>query len=192
MNNVKYYILILIFLFAAKIFSQKNDTLNRLNEKGDKIGYWKMYYNINLESVMDTINAKYISFDYYINGKIFRYTREKKKEGKIKIVYIPKDTLRDNRKLNGVVSYYDSDKNLAYKDEYSQGLLIKASSYSYYFDKHYILYKEESIDYSRKYNNTENTYYHEVKDFKIFKDKWVSQKEYVLFTNKGTRKTIKM
>ncbi len=191
MKISKQKILFLILFKSLMMFSQP-DTLNKLNDKGAKVGYWKTYYNSKLDKIQDTTNAKYKGFESYVNGVLFRGIDWKKEAGKHKISYVPTDNLTEKKVvLNGTVSYYDKYNLLVYKDEFFKGIITKSYAYSYFKDGSiWTLYHEESYDYSKRYNN-ENSFYFEKKDYKVLRDKWVTTKGYLIYLKNGKTKKIK-
>lgn len=170
------------------------DTLNKLTTTGKKTGYWKIYYNEHFELAPDSSKARYCDYEQYINGDVFRYIYDKKDRNELKIKYLPKDPLKDGKLLNGEVLYYNKSNNLSYKDEFIKGVITKMHTYSYFLDteKKYVLYHEELIDFTRPYNNSNNSYYFEIKDYKVLRDTWKIKKGYVIFTSYRKQKTIKL
>ena len=191
--NYKYLIVGYLSLLSMELIAQA-DTLNKLNAAGKKNGYWKICYNEHFELVQDTAKAKYCDYEYFINGDVFREIVEKKHQSEMKIKYIPKDAVKDVKVLNGEVLYYDKYNNLAYKDEFLNGVITKMHTYSYFLDsqKKYVLYYEELVDFTRPYNTSGNSYYYEKRNYKILKDKWDVKKGYVIFMSRNKQKTIKL
>jgi hypothetical protein len=188
------YSVIAFILVCFGLYSQPGP-VNRFNEKNQKTGYWKSFFDKKMEYTKDSSQAVYFCYEYYINGDIFRYVLPKDPRYSLEIRYVPqKDSAMNNVKfLNGEVLYYN-EKNLAYKDEFVNGVVTKMHSYSYFLDteKKYVLYYEELIDFTRPYNNNGNSYYFEKRNYKVLRDKWSVKKSYIIFTSKRKQKTIRL
>jgi hypothetical protein len=178
---------------CSSAFAQPT-SFNQLNAAGKKNGYWKVFYNEHFELVTDSTKARYIDYEYYVNGDGFRYIYDKKFLNKMRIQYFPKDSIKDAKILNGEVLYYDKDNLLAYRDVFVDGIITKAHAYSYFpdSDRKYVLYHEEFIDFTKLYNNLVNSYYYEKKDYKIFREKWKIEEGYVIFKSWRKQKRIKL
>ena len=189
-------ICILILLSASTAFSQP-DILNKFNDEGKKVGYWKKFYSSKLEEVKDTLKAKYYGYEYYINGCLFRCLYGMVEAGKVKIKYKAKDSLENNKKgmilLDGNIFTYDKFNNLAYKAEFLKGIIVRQNSYSYLgYKNDNSMYEEEKYDFTLTYNNNKNSYYYEKKRIKLLNDKWKIKRKYIIMLDNGKEKTIKL
>src|SRR5688572_12052825 len=114
--------LVLFFIILLLPGRAQTDTINQYNTRGNKHGYWKVYFDRNLASMKDRTNAMYYGIDYYHEGrnvtKIFHYRK--------------KDTLQIHRPvlmkevafpvvLDGEYVYYDRKHTVKFVEVYKNG-----------------------------------------------------------------------
>lgn len=187
----RYIVVLAVILQTSASPAQSIDTLNKYNDKGAKVGFWKTYYDSAFERVDDSLSAVHVGFEYYINGEIFRGILDKKHFPKGVIKYIPNDTIKHKNVLDGTITYYDKRNNLSFKEEFSNGVITKGHSYNFLKDNgSYMLYYEELIDFTKTYEQNKDSYYFEVNNYRIFKERWDIRKMYVLYKHKNKRRYI--
>jgi len=147
----------------------QNDTINKLNFKGKKDGYWIVYLN-NWLIVTDSANAFFWHYALYENGKQIPPLREKYKYDSI--VYpcpLPKKGLpicmdgtfkqlirfKNNKLVDFKVIKYNKgsrEKEWLYGTKWRRSIEKQLSNYHLF----------EFNDFTRKYKNQKGTFYNEV------------------------------
>lgn len=161
MANKVLYICILFFQISS--YAQK-DTLNKVNEKGKKTGYWTCFLNQNFE-IVDSSKGVYLGFDFYDNGNnltgIAKAIQKKKNE---KVIDSIARVLFDyNSKkyflLDGKVLICNKDNILLSTCNFSKGHIIRLCSYHTFSSCKSVI--KENLDFTRRYNNQKGSFYWE-------------------------------
>jgi hypothetical protein len=154
---------IIFFLILSTIcgYSQM-DTLNKCNDKKKKTGYWVEYFDNNVIPT-DSANSYFYGFQLYDNGyKVYSFGKLKEKR-KLTLIY---DSILPKKGhpilVNGVFKWYFKDSTLRLEEKYVAGLpsIYKVYAQRYLTDKSTIV--GELADFTRKYNNIQGTFYHEL------------------------------
>ena len=149
--------LFFLVLLPHNVCYAQADTLNQLNAKGKKNGYWKVYLDDKLEPVTSESSAYFYGYEYFDNGKnVFPFLYDKGK-----IVY--NSIVPDKGKpalLGGTFRWYNENGILTEENVYKDGypFLIK----NYFFPKK----RPEEVSmqvlyFDKQYNNTPGTCYYE-------------------------------
>lgn len=149
---------LLLSLFA---FAQ-TDSVNRFNNQGKKVGYWKVFLDTLLQET-DSLNAYFYGYNLYDNGEtVFAYMRRGYLwQKKCRVEYsVPIPKKGSPVLLDGTLKYFDSDSQLVDLEVYKLGKPL--------FWEAYIFCKYDSIHpcfvqtfyFDKLYNNTPGTYYY--------------------------------
>jgi hypothetical protein len=157
-----------ILLFKINIISAQSDTLDRCNDKREKIGFWKVYLDSNARRTVKS-NAVYYVYDFYDNGKrVIRYPKISKGED-LKILANQTSKIGLPILLTGLINgyyYTDIGKQVISQYIYQNGLPVKLIGCLYLaslkkrknIDKVCLF---ERVDYTKKYKGQFGTYYYE-------------------------------
>ncbi|MBI1287713.1 MAG: hypothetical protein GC178_09055 [Flavobacteriales bacterium] len=102
-----------MLLLSANLFGQAaNDTLNRVDDRGKKQGYWAEYLSEDLSPVKKVEDAKYVHFVSYEDG----IRLQKKIDNRNFSRLVPKDTnqlkeMATPIELNGVYTFFLSTRD---------------------------------------------------------------------------------
>ena len=177
MKTIRNQLLTTFIIVTFLSFSQ-SDTLNRLNSKGKKTGYWLKYLDDNVQ-IVDSINSFFYGYEYYDNGtKLFAFEKlwfkkiQAAKYGEI----LPKKG--HPVLLTGTFRWFvrgDSAQFVeeTYKDGYP--LVLKSLSRNLTDQSIYI---SELFDYTKTYNNISGSFY-----VQMGRKKW-----YYMKSKKGWRR----
>jgi hypothetical protein len=149
---------IILFLFSIStfVFGQQ-DSCNKLNAEGKKIGYWKVFLNENALPT-DSSNSFFWGYQYYDNGNLTFdvFYKEKKRFKTESINFEGETTTKGNPKaISGIVikSYYKKDKKIVLSEyKYVNGY---PELFREYLSGRLCLI----IDFTKKYNNLNGTFY---------------------------------
>src|SRR6478735_9211771 len=143
----------LIFFVSSTLLAQiGKDTLNKVNAKGKKIGFWVEYLNDYLISTPDSSTAYYYAYNYYENGKLIIWTSAAQYYKK-KALYVVSDSQKPVKGnpvlLNGNFKFYYKD-SLGLDETYKDGLPVYTATCAP--DPNGNPVKTEIIDYTKQYN----------------------------------------
>jgi hypothetical protein len=153
-------LIILFILFQSSLFGQ-TDTLNKLNTKGKKQGYWVQFLDQNTNPT-DSSNAKYLGYELYDNGKsLFKFTKYRWKLKWI-LIYEP-DSLQEKNLISGLFKWIDPKTNkLMCEDKYIGGHPAYLKEYHYFKRNDSLIWGLTlTADYSKKFENTIGSFYYE-------------------------------
>lgn len=150
-------IIFLLFFFLYETACCQSDTLNRLDIKNRKTGYWTCYLDSNL-NLASKDAAVYYAYQYYRNGKkeVPKFVSSKWRK-KCKMTFEPFDPtdISQPRLLNGKVQYFSEDSLIAL-EVYDHGRP------QYWEERFYDYKKGESMSsihyFDSSYNNQPFTY----------------------------------
>ncbi|HTL81504.1 MAG TPA: hypothetical protein VL651_07360 [Bacteroidia bacterium] len=144
-----------LLLASTPLFSQ-TDSCNRLNAKGQKIGYWKRFLDENANPT-DSANACFYGYEFYDEGKLTYDIFNKDRNGvPYKIVY--SDSIPPKGKpvaLNGTFRFYrlfEGNEQLAFEEYYTDG-------YATIFNEYLFGPLSMTVDFTDKYQNTPGTFH---------------------------------
>lgn len=105
---------LLFFLMSiGSTFSySQSDTLNRVDNDGEKMGWWLIYLDDNLKQLKDSSDATHCRYTYY-TGKFDHYNMGTIGSKKSPVLFPDSDTLNvnGNKLLNGdYVAYFKNGK----------------------------------------------------------------------------------
>lgn len=157
--------IIFFFSFSCFYVSAQNDTLNEINSKGKKQGYWLSYFDSNFKT-SDSTNASYAAFDLYHNGQMLTLDMKSEQKTWRKALgdsLLPVSYNYNNKEyklLNGKISFYDKNNNLIKEAFYKKGHMIRFDGYHNKKDSclHPI---QGSADFTKLYNNQPGSFYYE-------------------------------
>ncbi len=159
MNFIKVIVTVFLFNFLAG-FSQA-DTLNKLNAKGKKNGYWISYLDANTWKT-DSASAKFLMFEFYDNGKLItntpKYNWKAKNNLKCEL-----DSFKNSKLISGTFKWYDpKTKQLIVEEKYLNGHPVTTIEYFYYKSQEkYICSMKHLYFYNKRYNNEHGSFYYE-------------------------------
>ncbi|MGZ4156213.1 MAG: hypothetical protein ACXVED_03490, partial [Bacteroidia bacterium] len=124
---------IIFFLYSLTSgFGQNNNTLNKLNSKGKKNGYWVQYLD-SLAYPTDSSHSYFYGYDLYDNGEtVFRFSDRDKVWRKCKLVF--DGHLPDKGKpipIEGTFKWYWKKAQIADEGTYKNGRPYFWKSYAY-------------------------------------------------------------
>jgi len=153
----------ILFLFTILLiplfhFSQ-NDTLNGVDNKRRKQGYWKIYLD-SASRETDSSAASYIAYTFYNRGKTVYYFINEKWRARDSCVFIGRVPEKGKPiPANGSFVWYNRDKMLSMEMRYENGMLMR------YKEIHYSRLKGSAewgymyiADMTRRYRNIPGTY----------------------------------
>lgn len=147
---------ILLFLWCVTPAFAQSDSCNRINSKGEKVGYWKIFLDENVMPT-DSANACFWGYEFYDEGKKTFDIFDKKRNGSnYKVVYDGTIPMKGKPEaIDGTFKFYligKESEELESEESYKNGFatLFKA----YLFDQLWTL-----TDFTKKYNNIEGTFY---------------------------------
>lgn len=158
-RELKLTLLIIIsIIFSAQA---QNDTIDKLNQKGQKDGYWRILLNDKTVRT-DSAHASFIAYEVYDNGLLVLSYR------KPRLIRISKTefsghqpTIGKPELINGTLKYYDSKNILKYEEYFENGFIV----YSKFYRKNRrkkAMYIHEFYDFSKRYNNQLGSFYYEL------------------------------
>lgn len=164
-----FYTFIFIFALGQYIFSQ-SDTLNKLNSKGKKTGYWKVLLDNRFIKTNSINDANFYAFELYDNGETvcpFQRVRNKK------TVFRFDGTVPNKGKpeaITGTIKWYDKKNRLSLEDRFENGCPVYKKSFHGPKDKTDTLVRVfEELDFTEKYNGIPGTFSYKV--YSLYSDK---------------------
>jgi hypothetical protein len=138
----------------------QSDTLNKLNSKGKKTGYWKVLLNDRADPVDSLSDAYFYGIEQWDNGeKVFRFFKHFDFP---KVVYdgiLPEKG--KPRLIDGTFKWYDSKGLLRNEEIYKNGHPFFIKSYNWENENTMISLFNEVLYFDRKFENIPGTYYYE-------------------------------
>jgi hypothetical protein len=155
-----------LFMQVTFVLSQNNDTLNKLNLHRKKQGYWVCYLDARF-MIADSSDAIYAAFDLYDNGQNLTQIgiRSNRIVGEVvDSIFLTGPKLGRFKLLHGKVRFYHNNGLLAMEEKYSLGHPVIYLGYDYYktHSDSCIGTISEYIDFTKKYNNINGSYYNEI------------------------------
>jgi len=154
----------ILSLLTALLFHGQNvfgqaDTLNKLNSKGKKTGYWKIYLNDKADPVDNIVDSYFYGFELWDEGeKVFKYFKHK--WGDKMTFEGPTLTKGSPIPLAGTFKSFDKKGRLIIEETYQNGNPLYIKSFTTSHDKtDNKTYLFEDLDFSKKYNNIPGTFY---------------------------------
>ena len=168
-----FFILFVIFqTFSAS--SQVNlDTINKYYENKKKDGLWYVYLDTRLNVTKIKDSAAFVMFEFYDKGTpVYTYSKKSKNF-----------EITDGNKKSGItfftgtLKFYDSKGLLSYKEIYENGKPKQQYAYRWQ-DGECVM--EEVLDYSKKFEGQDWTFFYE-----LYKDKTLNRSGYFRKDKKG-------
>lgn len=167
--------IILFFLFSlTPVFGQNKDTLNKLNSKGKKNGYWVQYLD-SLGYPTDSSHSYFYGYDLYDNGaKVFRFADRNKLWRKYKLVFDGHFPEKGKPiPIEGTFKWYRGKAQLVNEETYKNGRPFFWKSFNYYKTDSINSSFNEVLYFDILYNNMPGTFlYEEYCDGKLCRKYW--------------------
>ncbi len=160
-------------------FYGQHDTINQLNSKGKKTGYWIKYLDADLNPT-DSSSSYFFGYEYYDNGTPVLIFRKDKRNKNYRHSFINRTSAKGNpRVLDGTFVWHtDKDSIPDVIATHKNGLPV--NFIVYHQCEFHSRYVSEYLDFTRKYNNTIGSYYYEFEGEKYWYrkvgTKWKSTK----------------
>ena len=161
----KFYFSLLLIISSGTIFAQvASDTLNKYNGKGQKEGYWLVYFTDTLVVTSEKSEAFYYGLIYYDNGYSidgFFCSKASNYRKHVSRFVKPEELMKKGNPvvLNGIFEYYDGKGNLTSRETYKDGIPLLFENY--YYDKNTRFTGRDFFDCSKKYKNQLSSWYYE-------------------------------
>ena len=159
MKNIHIFFITTLIVSSLNVRAQ-HDSINQLNEKGHKHGYWKVMLSNKIVTT-DSIQATYFAYEVYDDGKkIISYRRARFLRKAIVICSRQDLVTGEITILDGIYKYYVKDV-LVLEEYFRNGYI----SYAKYYSKNRKTgeyYVSEWYDFDRRYNNQAGSYYFEL------------------------------
>lgn len=159
---IRYYLLFAfaLFLSVKNSFSQL-DTLNKLNSKGKKTGYWKVFLDDKVNPTSNIENSYFYGFELWDEGEnVFHYSKNRWKNNKMTF----DGTLPEKGKpilITGTFKWFDT-KGLFSEEVYKNGNPVYIRSYTGSTSiTDTVVHLFEDLDFTKKYNNINGTYFYQ-------------------------------
>lgn len=125
-------LLIITFAFFTLHVSGQSDTLNQLNDKGKKNGYWLQYLD-SMAYPTDSSNAYFYGYDLYDNGEgISLYSNRNQLWKQYNFVFDGELPAKGNPiPINGYFTWYKTETQLVNEEIYEDGKPLFWKSYQY-------------------------------------------------------------
>lgn len=154
-------LLLICFFWISCLSSAQTDTLNQVDTKGRKTGYWKVWVNERADAVKSQSEACFYAFEYWEEGRcIITFYRHKWKF--IKLTY---DSVLPPKgqpvPLAGTFKWYDKHDRLVAAETFSAGYPKYCKSYSGPQSEK-VFKLNEDLDFTKRYNNQPGTFYIEI------------------------------
>ncbi len=177
-KNIPIYFILLFLILPtfgiSQLFngSKAWDTLNKVDTKGRKTGYWVAYLNKNLEPI-DSSRSCYYGFELFQNGKaIFKFNDKKWAKNFILKTDAYQSEPGNPIVLNGIFEWYGTDSLIYNEEIYDYG--IPSYYRAYHYTKEGVNGFNEILYYDTPYQNELGSFYYE----EISEDR-VLTKEYI-------------
>lgn len=161
MTSILKIALFILTFQSIAIFGQK-DTINQLNSKGKKIGYWKVFLDEKCDPT-DSINACFYGYELYDNGKyVWKFFKQEKAQEEGVRTYQGKLPEKGKPELlNGTFKSYYSYGLLAQESDYKNGHPLYLNSILRDKKNPETTVFRQVFYFDRLYNNIPGTYYYE-------------------------------
>ena len=157
-------LLILSFILFNLNLSGQEDSLNRLDSKGKKDGYWLQYLD-SAAYPTDSANACFYGYNLYDHGqKVFMYSSRNKFYQKYKLIF--EGNLPEKGKpkpIAGTFKWY-YEKQILNEEIYKDGKPVFMKSYVYSKRDQINSAFNEVLYFDKLYNNVRGTFYYEEYD----------------------------
>ncbi len=160
--------LFIFLIFYGLHLPAIKDTLNQLNQKGQKHGIWIIYLDENINPT-DSANSFFFAYELFDNGeKLFEFKNFRKKikvKEKTELVLLSKKG--SPQLLNITIKWYTlKTGSLSREEKYVNGYPTFFKGYN---KKSRTIFRRtdtsnyyvENIDFTKKYNGTPGTHYYE-------------------------------
>lgn len=160
--TIKKILYFISILFLVKYSFGQIDTLNKLNSKGKKTGYWKVFLNEKADPVKNATESYFYGLEFWDDGK--QVTSFNKHRWKFKRLII--DSALPSKKgnpvpISGTFKWYDQKDRLLAEEIYLAGLPLSFKSYNGH-NTEVTFNLMEYLDYTKKYNNMTGSFYVEL------------------------------
>jgi hypothetical protein len=167
-------ILIIIFILITLNISGQTDSLNRLDEKGKKNGYWVQYLD-SLLYPTDSSNSYFYGYDLYDHGlRVFKFSDRPKSWKKDKMVFegqLPGKGMP--KPVEGTFKFYRPEIRIESEEIYKDGKPFYMKSYIYSKKDQVNSMFNEVLYFDKLYNNIPGTFfYEEYDDGKLTRKYW--------------------
>lgn len=152
---------IIFFLLMGHSAPGQSDTINRLNSRGKKNGYWQIWLNEKADPVKNVSESYFYGFEFWDDGKrVTPYFRHRWKYKKLTF----DSTLPSKGNpvpISGTFKWYDHKARLIDEETYLAGHPFSMKSYS--GPQADTVFKlQENLDFTKKYNSTPGSFYWEL------------------------------
>ncbi|MCJ8288346.1 MAG: hypothetical protein HRT58_03365 [Crocinitomicaceae bacterium] len=158
---MKITISILLCVLSYSCIAQ-NDSINQHNLKGKKHGVWIVYLDSLLSPVDSIYQAYFTGYESYDNGdRIFKYYEGQNSDADSVSYNFVRPVKGSPELINGVFKWFTSDGRILEHEEYENGWPKYYKSYQYYAKDIQKCGFNEVLDWTKKYNGIEGSYYYE-------------------------------
>lgn len=157
---MKFIITLLLISFSTLLVGQ--DTLNQLNSKGKKTGYWKVLLNDKVDPVDSLKDAYFYGIELWDNGvDVFKFHKHGSWASE-KMVFSGKFPQKGNPVLiDGTFKWFDDKALITSEEIYKNGKPFFIKSYSWDKEDPKISFFNEVLYFDRLLDNIPGTYYYE-------------------------------
>lgn len=156
-------LLVLIFCNCISLYGQ-TDTLNQLNDKGKKDGTWEVFLDKWLNPVQSKDSAYFIAYELYDNGeRIFKHDKNQNADADSISYNKTWPTKGKPELLDGIFEWFSKDGRILVHEEFKNGWPWLYNFYYYELRNKSHLAGNEILDWSKKYNDINGTYFYEWK-----------------------------
>lgn len=176
-------LLLLLYRFVSPAQPDPKQ-LNQYDPHHKKTGYWKIYFDDWLYMV-DSADARYFGYDYYINGKMVMQCTGTvlRKKNFIRLEHEGQQPIKGQPiAIDGIFKTYDA-RGLSEELSYQNGYCRKVLSY---FPGSQVVF--EMIDYTQHYQGNLLSFRHQLRKF----DGSIKYDDWVVPNEKGVLKWIKI
>jgi hypothetical protein len=155
-----FILLALACCFCSGPICAQADTLNKLNTRGKKTGYWKVLLNENADPVDSLKDACFYGIELWDGGEyVFSYFKHPKYAKLIFEGALPEKG--DPQLIEGTFKWYDSRGYLANEEVFKNGRPFFYKSYNWDKENPAISTFNEVLYFDRLLDGTPGTYYYE-------------------------------
>jgi hypothetical protein len=156
-------IIFAVVLLASDLLSGQADTLNKVDAKGRKQGFWWQYFDKHLDPV-DSSLAVYKGLEFYDSGKLIVKIHENAKWAslaRVETVFLTSSRARQPALLNGKFRWFwKNDTTPIIEKEFVDGFPVTEKCFHILKrDNREYVTMTEVVDYLRRYNNMPGSYY---------------------------------
>lgn len=154
------HLLIVFILLAGISASGQTDTLNRVNAKGKKDGYWKVFLD-SMAFPTDSVNSYFCGYDLYDNGvHVFCYSDRNTLWKSYRFVYsgiLPEKGSPVT--IDGAFKWFDEKGRLINVEIFKEGKPLFWESTQYLWRDTTAITFKETIYFDKLYNNERGSFY---------------------------------